>query len=84
MPYVTSFERVGIKKGIQQGIQQGEAITLREAVVEVLRARFGELPTSLISAVNAIADPALLKRLLRLAVTSPSPEAFEKSLSTNG
>ena len=79
MPYVTSVERVGIKKGIQQA----QVSTLREALLEVLIARFGELPASLISAVNAIADPVLLKNLLKLGITSPSPEAFENSLQTS-
>jgi hypothetical protein len=83
MPYVTSVERVGIKKGIQQGIQQGEVNTFRQALIEVLIARFGELPSSLISAVNGIADPVVLRKLLKLGITSPSPEAFEKSLQAS-
>jgi hypothetical protein len=74
MPYVTSVERVGIKKG--------ELRASREAVLEILRTRFGELPTSLISAVNAIANPVVLKKLLKLSITSPSPQAFEESLKT--
>lgn len=83
MPYVTSVERVGIKKGIQQGIQQGELNTLREALLEVLIARFGEPPSSLIAAISAIADPVVLKNLLKLGITTPSPEVFEKSLQAN-
>lgn len=83
MPYVTSVERVGIMKGIQQGIQQGELNTLREALIEVLTARFGELPSSLISAINALANPVVLKKLLKLGITTPSPEAFEKSSQAN-
>ena len=83
MPYVTSFERAGIKKGIQQGIQQGELRTLREALIEVLYARFGDLAPSLAAAINAMADPVLLKKLLKLAITTPSPDVFEKSLQTN-
>lgn len=40
MPYVTSVERIGIKKGLQQGLQQGEVRVLRR----LLTRRFGELP----------------------------------------
>ncbi|MDQ2696807.1 MAG: DUF4351 domain-containing protein, partial [Pseudomonadota bacterium] len=44
MTYVTSVERIGIRKGIeqgiQQGIQQGEALTLKRQLVR----RFGPLP----------------------------------------
>lgn len=41
MQYVTSVERIGIKKGLQQGLQQGEARMLRRLLIQ----RFGELPT---------------------------------------
>ena len=40
MQYVTSVERIGIKKGLQQGLQQGEVRVLRR----LLTRRFGELP----------------------------------------
>ncbi len=44
MPYITSVERIGIRKGIEQGrqegIQQGEALLLRRQLAR----RFGELP----------------------------------------
>jgi hypothetical protein len=40
MRYVTSVERIGIKKGLQQGLQQGEIRVLRR----LLTRRFGELP----------------------------------------
>jgi Domain of unknown function (DUF4351) len=40
MPYITSFERIGIEKGLQQGIQQGEVIVLRRQLTR----RFGPLP----------------------------------------
>lgn len=41
MRYVTSVERIGIKKGLQQGLQQGEIRILRRQLTR----RFGELPT---------------------------------------
>lgn len=40
MRYVTSVERIGIKKGLQQGLQQGELRVLRRQLTR----RFGELP----------------------------------------
>jgi Domain of unknown function (DUF4351) len=40
MPYITSFERLGIEKGLQQGLQQGEVIMLKR----LLTRRFGPLP----------------------------------------
>jgi Domain of unknown function (DUF4351) len=40
VPYITSFERIGIEKGLQQGLQQGEVIMLKR----LLTRRFGPLP----------------------------------------
>ena len=36
MPYVTSVEKIGIKKGIEQGIQQGIQQGRREGVLEAI------------------------------------------------
>jgi hypothetical protein len=84
MPYVTSVERVGIKIGEEIGKKIGEKRGIvrrsREAVLEILKTRFGRIPTSLTSAVNAIEDPANLKSLLKQAVTTPSIEDFQKTL----
>ncbi|MBE9542175.1 MAG: transposase, partial [Proteobacteria bacterium] len=41
MEYVTSIERIGIKKGIQQGIQQGIVKNAQEDVIDILETRFG-------------------------------------------
>ena len=44
MPYITSVERIGIRKGIEQGrqegIQQGKSLVLRRQLAR----RFGVLP----------------------------------------
>jgi hypothetical protein len=40
MQYVTSVERIGIKKGLQQGLQQGEGRILRR----LLARKFGSIP----------------------------------------
>jgi hypothetical protein len=50
------------------------------AVLEILKARFGAIPASLVTAVNATEDPTQLKGLLKEAVTTPSIEVFEKTL----
>jgi hypothetical protein len=76
MPYVTSVERVGKQIGKQIGIISRS----REAVLEILEMRFGRIPSSLSSAVNGLEDPATLKALLKVAVTTPSLEAFEEAL----
>jgi len=92
MPYVTSVERVGKKigqeigekigekRGEKRGEKSGVIRGSREAVLQVLETRFGKIPKSLISAVNAMEEPAYLKALLKEAVTTPSLEVFEKAL----
>src|SRR6266571_3785157 len=40
VPYITSFERMGMEKGRQQGVQEGEVIVLKR----LLTRRFGPLP----------------------------------------
>ena len=88
MPYVTSVERVGIKIGEKIGEKRGEKKgekkatlrTYREAVIEILKARFGGIPAALTSVVNGLDDQAVLKGLLKEAATTPSIEAFEAAL----
>jgi len=82
MPYMTSVERVGKKKGMQQGMRQGTIRGTREAVLDVLDTRFGIIPPALVSAINAMEDQSNLKRLLKEAVLTPSPEAFQRLLET--
>ena len=67
MRYVTSLERIGLRKGmekgLQQGLQQGQAALLKEPLV----LRFGQLP-DWVETKLAQAEPAQLtlwaKRLL--------------------
>jgi hypothetical protein len=48
MPYITSVERIGFKKGVEQGLQQGvpQGIPQGETLVlrRLLTRRFGPLP----------------------------------------
>ena len=56
MPYVTSVERIGIKKGIQQGIQQGRRDGLIEAIEMGLSIKFGAIGLKLLPEIRAMAD----------------------------
>jgi hypothetical protein len=80
MPYVTSVERIGIKKGIQQGIQKGLVQKSREAVIEILEARFDSAPGVIVDMVNHMDDLSLLKMLLKQAATVGALEEFKKVL----
>ncbi|MDI6794535.1 MAG: hypothetical protein QME81_16990 [bacterium] len=85
MPYVTSVERIGIKKGLQQGLQQGLQRGLledsREMILEALDERFGEAPFFVSDAVNRIEDRDVLKLIHRRAIRCASLEEFEQALN---
>jgi hypothetical protein len=72
MPYITTAERIGIKKGILQNA--------REAVMDILELRFGVIPESIVNRLNEIYDPSILKILLRKAVKVQGIEEIEKAL----
>jgi len=78
MEYVTSVERIGIKKGIQQGIQQGILQKAREDVIEILEVRFDIVSRSIIKAINEIDDPSVLKMLLKKAAMVGSLPEFKQ------
>ncbi|MFE1747526.1 transposase [Coleofasciculus sp. H7-2] len=73
MPFITPIERRGIRKGIVQ--------TSRENVIEVLETRFETVPSSIVESVNSIEDPALLKQLLKQAITVNSVEEFQQAIA---
>jgi len=65
MPYITGFERDGI----------------RDSVLEVLQARFEAVPAELNDRLKTIDDRTVLTQLLRQAATLSSVEAFQQALS---
>ncbi len=88
MPYITSVERIGIKKGmeqgiqagIQQGIEQGSLRESRQMVIEAVAARFGVTPEDVVSAVFAIQARETLRSLLHQAIQCNSLDDFRKKL----
>lgn len=73
MTYVTSFERIGMERGIRQ--------TAREDLADVLQIRFPEVPGSILETIGRVEDVAVLKGLLRQAVTADSLETFQRVLN---
>ena len=94
MSYITSIERIGIRKGIEQGIQrgieqgiqrgiqQGVLQEAQEAVIDILEVRFGEVLPLLVSKIHNIHDTSLLRKLLKQAVLVDSLDEFERMLSS--
>jgi hypothetical protein len=58
MKYISSIERIGIKKGIEQGIEQGIEIGQKrgseEIVLRMLRHRFGSLDERTVSLIHQL------------------------------
>ena len=71
MPYITSIERLGRQEGRRQA--------LREGILDVLEARFGEVPYPLRERIETVSDEAELKRLHRQAALTPGLTAFSQS-----
>ena len=88
MPYITDTELLarqegqregrlqGRLQGRRQGQREGALRGLREAVLDALTARFGDIPYQVREAVNHADSGKELKRLHRLAVTVRSLDAF--------
>jgi len=85
MPYITSIERRGMERGMERGIQQGVQLgalqMAREALLDILGARFGRVPPTTATAIRGDDNLARLKELLRHAATIGSPEEFEQMLA---
>ena len=67
-PYVTSVERIASLQA------------RREMLLEALETRFGVLPEELMTLLDQINDPQVLKELQRPAVLSDSLETFEQAV----
>ena len=76
MPYVTSFERLARKEGRQEGHQAGLQEGRKEAILDILETRFGDVPATVRERINALCDEPKLKELLRRASVIPSLEEF--------
>jgi len=70
MPFITTAERIGIKKG--------KIETAREDIVEVLETRFGAIPKSLRDKIQEIEDEKILSSLHRKAVLVQDLEEFSQ------
>jgi hypothetical protein len=74
--YVPSLEDSTLQARQEGILQKG-----REAVLEVLRVRFEDVPSSLEEAIYQIEDDSILKTLLRQAITIGSLEEFQQELA---
>ncbi len=76
MAYITFAERHGRKEGMRDGFVKG----IREAILDTLDARFGEVPPEIPQILDGISDYSKLKTLQRRAAVTDSLEAFRATL----
>lgn len=85
MPYITSVERIGIRKGLEQGLErgvlEGQITKGQEDIIRILEFRFENIPPKLREIINKIKDLNVLGNLLIQAVTLQSVEEFQSLAS---
>jgi predicted transposase/invertase (TIGR01784 family) len=77
---MTKFAQQMLERGERRGKKTGKVEGLREAVMDYLRMRFGELPANLRERIDSVESPDELKKLNRAAWESDSLEEFKKVL----
>ena len=70
MPYITTAERIGMRKGMLEDA--------REMVLEALEERFGVVPEDVKEVVRSQNDRDELRRWLRLAIRAGSLDEFRR------
>ena len=73
MPFITSIERKGLKKGHLLG--------LRNSLATVLRTRFGPPSQELLQQIEHVQDESKLTTLTEFAVVAVDSESFERELA---
>jgi len=68
MQFITSWEQ----KGIIKGRVEGELIARRETLLDLLREKFGEVPSTIVQQVEAISAKEKLEEFLRRLIHSNS------------
>jgi len=81
MEIVTSWMKQGLRQGRREGKQEGHMEATRDAVVEILEARFKKIPAGLKRTLKALDDRRQLKLLLRQAATVATLKDFERRLT---
>jgi predicted transposase YdaD len=81
-PLAQELIREGIDKGRIEGVDTGIKLGLAQSVLNVLEARFGALPESLLAPIRACDDSEVLSRVLVVAATTSSAAEVLAALPT--
>ncbi|MCI5194528.1 MAG: Rpn family recombination-promoting nuclease/putative transposase [Candidatus Electrothrix sp. AU1_5] len=75
--FMQNFIDKYIEQGRNQGISQGQLVTLREAVMDILEVRFGNIASGIKKKISTCADLKRLKEVHRQAVLIGSPDELD-------
>jgi hypothetical protein len=85
MPFISPMEELireeAMEQGLEQGLEQGTLRNQRENILELLQVRFGEVPQSVVEAVNRLEEITTLKQLHRQTISVGSIAEFEQLLN---
>ena len=81
MPYITTAEKIGIKKGIQQGIQLGIRQGLLEAIELGLKLKFGAKGLKLFAGISKIEDVDKLRAIKEAIEVAEDLSEIEELIS---
>ncbi len=86
MPYITSIERIGMKRGLEQGIQQGRQEGLEEGlrlgIQALLKVRFGAESMSLMKDMETIKDVTKLEQIQQALTSVEKLDEVRKLLNS--
>ena len=77
MPYITSVERMGMRKGLEQGLEEGR----QGDIIRILEFRLENIPPELRELIGKIKNEDVLGNLLIQAITIQSVSAFQSVVS---
>ncbi|MEB3189418.1 MAG: hypothetical protein VKL42_03645 [Snowella sp.] len=80
MPLLSNMELRGMERGKEIGKEIGALQKARDYIKAVLRVRLGEVPLEIETYLTQISDLSILDKLLILAATTNSFEAFRQSM----
>ena len=83
VPFLSTMEEMAIAEGIAIGEERKAKSTNKKSIINLLQARFGELPETLIESVNKIDEVAVLEQLLLETISVSSAEEFEELIKEN-
>ena len=82
MPFVSTAEWVGEKKGIQKGLNKGRVLQMREVIAEILADKFGEQGEEFAATVGKWSNMAKLNATFKSALAADSFESFAKTIES--